>query len=233
MRLVNRSALQDDAVRKAVRDAGFGHLLLTDQQLDRSLEFTLARRTPGQPIWVFGYGSLIWSPMFEFVERRVARLRGYHRGFYLWSRINRGSPEVPGLVLGLDRGGSCGGMVFRLAETSLLDELTLLWRREMLTGTYQPRWTSVETHSGIVRAIAFVVDRRKPGYAGRLTDQQILAVVARARGHYGTCTDYLRETAHSLEQHGIADRRLSRLAKLIAQQARRRDGQHAADSPSA
>lgn len=233
MKQVDRSALQDDAIRKAVRDAGFGHLLLTDQQLARSLELTLALRTPGQPVWVFGYGSLIWSPMFEFAERRVARLRGYHRGFYLWSRINRGSPETPGLVLGLDRGGSCGGMVYRLAEPSLMDELALLWRREMLTGTYEPRWTNVETRTGTVRAIAFVVDRRKPGYAGRLTDQQILAVVARARGHYGTCTDYLQETAHSLERHGIADRRLSRLAKLIAQQARHRDGPRAADSSSA
>jgi cation transport protein ChaC len=223
--------LQDDAVRKAVRDAGFGHLLLSDEQLAQSLELTLARRVAGQPIWVFGYGSLIWSPMFEYAERRVARLRGYHRGFYLWSRINRGSPDVPGLVLGLDRGGSCGGIAYRLAEASLMDELTLLWRREMLTGTYQPRWTSVETHSGIVRAIAFVVDRRKPGYAGRLTDQQILAVVARARGHYGSCIDYLRETARSLEHHGIADRRLSRLAGLIAQQTRNRDTQRTVDMP--
>ena len=233
MRPINRSALQDDAVRRAVRAAGYGHLLLTDRQLAASLEATLARRTPGEPVWIFGYGSLIWSPMFEYAERRVARLRGYHRGFYLWSRINRGSPEVPGLVLGLDRGGSCGGMAYRLADSAIEEELMLLWRREMLTGTYQPRWTHVATREGAIRAIAFVVDRSKPGYAGRLTDHQILAAVARARGHYGTCMEYLRETAQSLEQHGIADRRLSRLARLIAQQTKSRNARVAAEIPSA
>jgi cation transport protein ChaC len=232
VRQVNRSALQDDAVRKAVRAAGYGHLLLTDQQLAHSLRTTLAQRTPGEPVWIFGYGSLVWSPMFEYAERRVARLRGYHRGFYLWSRINRGSPDVPGLVLGLDRGGSCGGMAYRLSDEGLIEELDLLWRREMLTGTYQPRWTTVETHDRRVRAIAFVVDRSKPGYAGRLTDQQILATVARARGHYGTCTDYLTQTALTLERHGIADRRLSRLARLIAQQTRNQDGQSPVEIPS-
>ena len=202
-------------MRNAVREAGFGHLLLSDEVLAASLARTLAGRAAHVPVWVFGYGSLVWSPTFHFAERRVARVRGYHRGFYLWSKVNRGSPEVPGLVLGLDRGGSCGGIAFRLDEASVQAELALLWRREMVLGTYMPRWISADTGDGIVRAVAFVVDRSKPGYAGRLSDEDIVATALRAHGHFGACADYLVSTAASLEQHGIADRRLSRLAKVL------------------
>ena len=213
--MVDRFFLQQDGVRKAVRAAGFGHLLLSDEALAESLARTLAARADDRPVWVFGYGSLIWNPTFHFSERRVGRLRGYHRGFYLWSRINRGSPQVPGLVLGLDRGGSCGGIAYRLGPETFHEELGLLWRREMLLGTYKPRWVSIETQSETVHAITFTVDRTKPGYAGRLSDDQIIANVVKAHGHFGACTDYLLHTAASLEQHGIADRRLSRLAKVL------------------
>ena len=202
-------------MRNAVREAGFGHLLLSDEVLAASLARTLAGRAAHVPVWVFGYGSLVWSPTFHFAERRVARVRGYYRGFYLWSKVNRGSPEVPGLVLGLDRGGSCGGIAFRLDEATVERELALLWRREMVLGTYMPRWITADTEDGNVRAVAFVVDRSKPGYAGRLSDEEIVATALRAHGHFGACADYLVSTAASLEQHGIADRRLSRLAKVL------------------
>lgn len=215
MTKVDRAFLQQDGVRQAVRAAGHGHLLLSDTQLAQSLSATLDVRTPHEPVWVFGYGSLVWSPTFHFHERRRARAHGYHRGFYVWSKVNRGSPEQPGLVLGLDRGGSCGGMAFRMDEGSLHAELGLLWRREMLMGTYVPRWVGVDIEGRRTRAIAFVVNRAAPGYAGRLTDEQIVAAALRARGHYGSCADYLLDTAASLAGHGIADRHLDRLARLV------------------
>jgi cation transport protein ChaC len=215
MKGVDRSVLEQDGVRRAVRDAGHGHLLLSDEALERSLASMLARRAAGQPVWVFGYGSLVWSPMFRFAERRVARVHGYHRGFYLWSRINRGTPETPGLVLGLDRGGSCAGVAYRLDPREERHELVLLWRREMVGGSYLPRWVDAHTGAGRVRAVAFVMNRRKPGYAGRLTDEQIVRVALRAHGHYGACADYLTETAASLERHGIHDTRLQRQARLL------------------
>ena len=213
---VDRTVLEQDGVRRAVREAGHGHLLLPDDELERSLAATLAQRAGEQPVWVFGYGSLVWSSMFRFAERRIARIHGYHRGFYLWSRINRGTPEIPGLVLGLDRGGSCAGVAYRLDVRHEHEELALLWRREMVGGSYLPRWVDAHTAAGRVRAVAFVMNRRRTAYAGRLTDEQIVAVALRARGHYGSCADYLTETAASLARHGIRDARLERQARLLA-----------------
>jgi len=170
-------------------------------------------------VWVFGYGSLIWNPLMRFAERRIAKVRGYHRGFYLWSKINRGSPERPGLVLGLDRGGSCGGVAYRLHAEHVMDEFKLLWRREMIARAYLPRWVNAHIDSGSVNALTFVIDRNVSGYTGRLSDEDIVTTAMGAHGHYGSCADYLLNTAISLEQHGISDQRMRRLAKLL--QARR------------
>ena len=212
---VDRETLLRDGVRARVRADGNGHLLLPDEAVEASLTAMLTQRSPSAPVWVFGYGSLIWSPMLQFAEQRVAHVRGYHRGFYLWSKVNRGTPDRPGLVLGLDRGGVCGGVAYRIDEVLVARELALLWRREMLMGTYLPRWVHANTDAGPVRAIAFVVDRSKPGYAGRLTDDEIVRVVSTAQGQYGSCADYLLSTAEALARHGIADSRLNRLRRLL------------------
>jgi glutathione-specific gamma-glutamylcyclotransferase len=214
---VDRSVLERDGVRQAVRDSGYGHLLLSDEDVARSLAQTMSAHVKREPVWIFGYGSLIWNPLMEYAERSSARIHGYHRGFYLWSKVNRGSPEVPGLVLGLDQGGSCQGVAYRLHDDRLDAELHLLWRREMVMGTYQPRWVQADLGDRTVRAIAFIVNRKKPGYTGRLDDRQIVSIAIKATGHYGSCADYLTQTAHSLEAAGIADPRMSRLAKLVAE----------------
>lgn len=216
MAQVDRQQLLDDSVRRAVRESGFGRLLVSDEDLRASLAATLAARSPAAPVWIFAYGSLIWSPLFRFVERRVGMVRGYHRGLYLRSFINRGSPDSPGLVLALDRGGMCRGIAYRLPERGLREELRLLWRREMLMGTYRARWVNVSTHQGPVRAVAFVVNRHMTAtYAGRPGDDDVFRVVSTAEGHYGTCSEYVVETAASLEAAGIADRALSQLARRL------------------
>ncbi|MEO8166191.1 MAG: gamma-glutamylcyclotransferase [Betaproteobacteria bacterium] len=217
MSKVNRSFLEQDGVRKAVRESGHGHLLISDEEVARSLARTMTGHRDGEPLWVFGYGSLIWNPLMEFAQRTPARIHGYHRGFYLWSKVNRGTPDMPGLVLGLDQGGSCQGIAYQLHDDKHAAELTLLWRREMISGTYMPRWVNADLGNRVVRAIAFVVDRNKPGYTGRLGDDEIVSIALKASGHYGTCADYLVQTAHSLELAGIADPHMSRLAKLVVQ----------------
>jgi cation transport protein ChaC len=215
---IERTSLEQDDIRAAVCNSGHGSILVSEADLEKSLNTALARRSPDDPVWVFGYGSLIWNPMMRFSERRLAKVRGYNRGFYLRSRINRGSPERPGLVLGLDRGGSCGGMAYRLHPEHVLKEFQLLWRREMLDAAYLARWVNAYTDSGVVSALAFVVNRASPDYAGRLSDDDIVATALNAHGHYGSCADYLLDTASSFEHHDISDRRMQRLATLMMAQ---------------
>jgi len=212
MSTVDRNKLKEDGVRHAVRAAGLGHLLVSDDELDASRHRIFANHPADAPVWIFAYGSLMWSPLMHFAERRRARVHGWHRGFYLWSMINRGTPEAPGLVLALDRGGACEGIACRLDPATASEDIELLWRREMIAGTYVPRWMHVRTAEGPVRAVAFVVNRERSTYAGRLDDDTIVDVALRARGHYGPCRDYLVETAQSLEKMGMTDARLSRLA---------------------
>jgi cation transport protein ChaC len=220
---IERTILEQDGIRTAVRDAGHGAMLLSEAELEASLNTALIERNSDEAVWVFGYGSLIWNPLMRFAERRLAKVRGYHRGFYLWSKINRGSPDRPGLVLALDRGGSCCGVAYRLHADHVMEEFKLLWRREMLAAAYLPRWVDAHTDSGTVNAITFVIDRATPGYTGRLSDEDIVTTALGAHGHYGSCADYLLQTATSLEQHGISDQRMRRLARLLLARRHRHD----------
>ena len=140
-----------------------GMRILSDEERAASIARMLATR-PASPdqtgdLWLFGYGSLIWNPAFHFTERRKGRIHGWHRRFCLWTPLGRGSPERPGLVLGLERGGACTGMVFCLASDQIASELDIIWRREMLSGAYRPRWVRVVTAEGPVDAITFT-DRK-------------------------------------------------------------------------
>jgi cation transport protein ChaC len=165
-------------------------------------------------LWVFGYASLIWRPEFEADEHRHALVRGWHRALRMRSRINRGTPERPGLVFALLPGGACRGMVYRIAHARVDGELERLWQREMPTGVYDPRWLPCVTPQGPVRALGFTLSRRSPNYCGRLPDDEMLAILRHARGRYGTTLEYLTRTAHGLRAHGVVDREIERLVAL-------------------
>jgi cation transport protein ChaC len=162
-------------------------------------------------MWLFAYGSLIWNPLFPVAEERIARVHGLHRSFCIWTRVGRGTPERPGLVLGLDSGGACKGVALRLEAAIARAELALVWRREMLTGAYRPVWVKARTASGDIDAIAFVANRASASYAGRRTEAEVCATITGARGLIGTCGDYLRQTHEGLQSRGIRDRTLERL----------------------
>ena len=189
---------------------------LTDAERAASLAETLAHPRARQPVWVFGYGSLIWKTGFPFAERRVGTLYGYHRQFCLLIKRFRGSPQVPGLMLGLERGGTCRGVVYRLAEGECDEALKTVWAREILTAAYVPHWADVRTSAGTVRAIAFVINRGHERYTGRLDEEAVADALARASGHVGSCAEYLLETVLHLEELGIRDHRLWRLQALVA-----------------
>jgi cation transport protein ChaC len=166
-------------------------------------------------LWVFGYGSLIWRPDFDFCEQRAARVHGWHRALRMWSRINRGTPERPGLVFGLLTGGCCRGMVFRVPCERGADTLALLWSREMALAVYDPRWLVAHTPQGPVRALAFTLSRHSPSHTGELSEEEYRTIFAEAAGKYGTTHDYAHRTLEELKRHDIRDRNLERLLKLI------------------
>jgi len=165
-------------------------------------------------LWVFGYGSLIWRPEFEYAEQRLARVHGWHRALKMWSRVNRGSPEQPGLVLGLLSGGSCRGMAFRIRRADVPGVLTRLWEREMPTGVYDPRWLACQTEAGAVTALAFTLSRRSPNHTGTLSEQDYRRIFALACGRYGTTLDYAVRTMEQLQALDIRDRHLERLLRF-------------------
>ncbi|WP_206954280.1 gamma-glutamylcyclotransferase [Trinickia acidisoli] len=186
--------------------------LLSDAELARSLAETMKHWNGKSDMWLFGYGSLIWNPGMPAAETVRARVRGYHRGLYLWSRVNRGTPEQPGLVLALDRGGSCTGMAFRLAGDGAAPHLEALWRREMPMGSYRPAWLPCWLADGRrVKALAFVMRRDVPTYTGKLSDEIVKAVLNCAQGRYGTTLDYVRRTVGALRECGMPDRALEAL----------------------
>lgn len=195
--------------------SGASFRLLTDEQRQASLDASLARWNGRDDLWVYGYGSLIWRPEFNFSENRPALLHGYHRSLCLWSRVNRGTPERPGLVFGLDAGGSCRGMVYRIPAAEVAHTLTALWKREMPSGAYIPKWLSCSTKPGEVQALAFVMDRSKDAYVSGLTHEQLVAIVRDAHGTYGSCTEYVLETAQALQEAGIHDRKLDVLVREL------------------
>lgn len=213
---LSRRDLEEGRMRAVYVDA-LGHRALTDEELSASLTATLLRRPKGAGWWVFGYGSLLWNPLFPFAESRPARLRGLHRRFCLWSLASRGRPDAPGLVLGLDRGGSCSGVAYRLPAPVALDELHLLWRREMVTGAYDPRWVRLDAGGKPLYAIAFVVRRDHTQYAGHLLIEEQARVIARACGAFGSSADYLERTRVALVSHGVIDPYLERLAVRVAE----------------
>jgi cation transport protein ChaC len=186
--------------------------LLSEAELEQSLADTMKDWDGQSDLWLFGYGSLIWNPGMPAAETVRARVRGYHRGLYLWSRVNRGTPEQPGLVLALDRGGSCTGMAFRLPAAGAEPHLVALWRREMPMGSYRPAWLPCWLADGRrVQALAFVMRRDVPTYTGKLSDDVVKAVLSCAEGRYGTTLDYVSRTVAALRECGMPDRALEAL----------------------
>ena len=157
-------------------------------------------------LWVFGYGSLMWRPGFDFVEAVPARLSGFHRGLYVHSYVHRSTRERSGLVLGLDRGGSCKGMAFRIEAAKSSNVLAYLRDRELVTNVYLEKLVSVAIGNGRkVSALTYVVDRNHIQYASGLTIESAAAIVAEASGVSGTNADYVAGTVQHLRQMGIHD----------------------------
>lgn len=170
---------------------------------------------PHGDLWIFGYGSLMWDPGFSYARSCSALLRGYHRAFCIYSKRYRGTPERPGLVLGLDRGGACRGIAFQVAQHQIEGTLKTLWEREMSQRTYSPRLVHVDVAGERVRALAFIADPAHPSYAGRLLIGEVAALVVRGIGARGANVEYLVNTLRHLEELGVRDPGLLRIHSAV------------------
>lgn len=213
---ITREDIERDVSREAIKNSPHAAKLLTEEEMQASLNEMLADWNEHDDVFVFGYGSLIWNPCMDHSGRLTGTVRGFHRRFCLWSNVYRGTPENPGLVLGLDNGGAVRGLLYRLRASCARKELELLWRREMFGGSYVARWLNAKTEEGTVRAIGFVINHQAKSYAGKLSDDEVVEILSHARGRYGSGADYLVQTAESLRSAGLEDPHLDRLCAMLA-----------------
>lgn len=202
--------------------------LASDEELLASRRALVPDDADTSDIWVFGYGSLIFNPVMDYVDRARGRIYGHHRRFCLWTRLGRGSPDCPGLVLALDRGGSCTGVAYRLNPDVAIAELDLLWRREMVTLAYRASWLTFhpDGHNDGAgkRAISFVSRPERDNFAGPMTLDQEADVIASASGFIGPCRDYLFDTVKALEADGISDPHLKKLQRAVERRLASEEG---------
>ena len=186
---------------------------LSEEAKRASLSQALQNLPAGDP-WIFGYGSLMWNPGFDFKEQAPAVAYGFHRAFCVSSFHYRGTPQNPGLVLGLDRGGSCRGLAFNIRRADAEQVFSYLWQREMITGIYAPRFIRLQVLTGdrpYVNGLTFVADPQHPQYIGDLALPDMVKRISEACGQNGDCHDYLTRTVAHLDQLGIPDGPIHRL----------------------
>lgn len=213
---LSRSLIESGALTEIMAREMPAGWMTTEEERRLSLSATLAARPEGD-IWLFAYGSLIWNPTVRVVEQRRGGIRGWHRSFCLSTVAGRGSREHPGLVLALEEGGSCEGVGLRLAAEGVERELELLWRREMITAAYLPRWVELLDAEGVSfgHAITFVMNTASPQYAGALPWEDVVRRIATARGSIGTSAEYLFRTQDGLRACGIEDAEMDQMERAV------------------
>lgn len=206
---------------RAIEDTGpdpdAGHL--DDADYDALVDALQAELPDSEPLWLFGYGSLIWKPEIDHVEERVALARGWHRSFCMNMTRWRGTKDSPGLMMALDRGGQCKGVALRLGDADRRQQLGKLFRREVTLKptSYHPRLLNLGSDNGPIKALAFVINRNGLTYSGPLAEERVVERLATSCGHWGSGADYLYNTVKNLEERGIHDRHLWRLQRLVAE----------------
>ncbi len=215
---LTRESIRDGLLQRLVGQRDPGARPMTAGERAASIDAMLqARPADADAIRVFGYGSLLWNPAFHYAESRAGTIHGHHRRFCLWTPVGRGTADRPGLVLGLDSGGACRGLAFRVPDDRIAVELDIVWRREMVTHAYVPTWVRVHTDDAVLPAITFVINHQHPRYAGALSEGETAEVLATAGGELGSCRDYLSSTVAHLDAMGMPDSALHRLARKVAE----------------
>lgn len=195
---------------------------LTDEELRQSLQVALLGRTAGQPVRVFAYGSLIWNPVLRFEKSQRGILKNWKRAFCMKITLGRASSEYPGRMLALLPGSETEGVVYQLYEDGLEDELMLLWKREMCTAAYIPRWETVSLENGeTVSAIVFVMRQEDSSFDRDYDSENVVSCIAAAKGPLGTNAEYLHLLNRALEANNLSDPYVSQLAERVGDISRK------------
>ena len=180
----------------------------SDRHPNYALRHYSRLKLPGGDLWIFGYGSLMWNPGIPYVRWAPALIFGYHRAMCIYSSRWRGTPDRPGLVLGLDRGGACRGIAFQVKTAEVPFALEALWEREMRRAVYQPRLLRARLPNREVRVLTFIADPHHAGYAGKLSVARTARLVATCCGDRGPNLEYLTRTVDHLAELGLRDHNL-------------------------
>ncbi len=215
---ITRQSLQDGSMLERVRAHAeeFPEMKFrSEDEMAVLFEKTLGEHDSAQDLYVFGYGSLIWNPAFHFTAKLPATLHGWHRRFCLRVFNGRATRELPGLMLALDHGGACKGVVFRIEAAQAREELGILWRREMYGGSYNARWVKLKTSEGEIRALTFVCNRKHPRYVPEICVLETASLITTACGDLGSCREYLENTVEHLAELGMRDSGLQRIVRAL------------------
>lgn len=213
--VLNRQALKSKLLQQLLAHPELGFKIWSDEELLQSIRKTLQQR-PTEELWIFAYGSLIWNPLFDYIDRCSVVVEGWQRQFCLSAPVGRGTIDNPGLVLGLEPGDRCQGIAYRLAiDENLESELLLLWRREMVVGSYFPTWITSKNSSCDIEVLAFTVNCQHPAYVNNLSPEKMIESLATAKGSLGSSAEYLSHTVRGLLAAGIEDRILIELERLV------------------
>ena len=188
---------------------------LTEEEFAKTLDAVMASHERHDDLWVFGYGSLMWRPDFPHLERHFGIVHGFHRAFCVYSHVHRGTRERPGLVLGLDNGGSCKGVAYRVRAADAETVVDYLIRREMVTRVYTPRWVTVRIGNQTVRAHTYTAAHNHVQYAGKLSPDEAARFIKNNAGRSGDNVEYLLNAVTHLDELGIADGPLHTLKDLV------------------
>lgn len=201
-------ALIEEARRHGPYDA------LTHEEREQNRQHFLSSHQ-GEGLWVFGYGSLLWNPAFNFEKSEPAKLFGFHRKFCLQLSMGRGSPQNPGLMLALDHGGSCNGRAFFIPQNDVASETKILWMREMLSGAYKAKWCKMKSANQTLSGLTFVINRNHARYITGLEIDKTIELLATGSGHLGSCRDYLENTIDHLDEINVRDHYLHLLRNRL------------------
>ncbi|MEL6496044.1 MAG: gamma-glutamylcyclotransferase [Cyanobacteria bacterium J06623_7] len=214
--VLNRQALESKLLQQLLAHPELDLDVWSDRRLMESIQTTLRHRSTDE-LWIFAYGSLIWNPLFAYSDRLCVTLKNWQRQFCLLAPVGRGTIDNPGLVLGLEAqaGATCQGVAYRLPLNEALEsELLLLWRREMVVGSYIPTWLMAQNGDHHLEVLTFVVDARHSVYVN-WSQSKIVESLATASGDLGSAAEYLGNTVKSLLSNGIEDRMLLELYRLV------------------